>query len=149
MAVNRPVQLSRNAFAKPQEVSTATLTTQLLNRGFRNTFLSLSPLRPDMRVVGYAFNLRYVPMREDMIDRQYDNEANVQRIAVKTVSKEDVLIIEARGDTRAASFGHILATRIQVRGAAGLVTDGALRDTPKREDLKRVCSLAGSASKYR
>jgi regulator of RNase E activity RraA len=29
------------------------------------------------------------------------------------------------------SFGHIIATRIMQRGAAGLVTDGGLRDTPR------------------
>jgi len=40
------------------------------------------------------------------------------------------LVIDARGDLSAGAFGDILATRIKGRGAAGLVTDGALRDTP-------------------
>jgi regulator of RNase E activity RraA len=38
--------------------------------------------------------------------------------------------MDARGETRAASAGHILVTRLLRRGAAGLVTDGALRDSP-------------------
>lgn len=132
---NRTVTLSASAWSKLSHVSTATLTTQLLNRGFHNTFLQLTPLQPDKRMVGYAFTLRYVPMREDLTDTQYDNNVNVQRLAVEQVGKDDVLIIDARGDVRAASFGHILATRIQARGAAGVVTDGALRDTPGFQQL--------------
>ena len=97
MADNRSVQISAAAFAKLHQVSTATLTTQLLNRGFHNTFLQLHLLGPDKQMVGYAFTLRYVPMREDLIDTQYDNRVNVQRIAVESATKDDVLIIDARG----------------------------------------------------
>lgn len=127
---NRTVTLSTTAHAKLHHISTATLTTQLIKRGFHNTFLPLTPLSPDKRMVGYAFTLRYVPMREDLTDTQYNNDVNVQRVAVEATQAGDVLVIDARGDVRAASFGHILATRIQSKGVAGLVTDGALRDTP-------------------
>lgn len=124
--------LSQEAFDKLRQTSTATLTSQLLKRGFRNTFIpGLQVLRPDLRMVGYAFTLRYVPAREDSgFEVNYDNETNVQRLAVEAVGENDVLVIDARGDIRAASFGHILATRIMNRGAAGLVSDGGLRDTP-------------------
>jgi regulator of RNase E activity RraA len=108
----------------------------LLNRGFKNTFLQgVSPLDPDSRMVGYAFTLRFVPAREDFADTMYDNTQNVQRIAVEAIGKDQVMVIDARGDIRAASFGHILGTRIKMRGAAGLVTDGALRDTPGFKEL--------------
>jgi len=115
-----------------RRVSTATLTTQLLRRGIRSTFLTgLTPFRPDLRLVGRAVTLRYVPMRDDMGGGpEFDNDTNPQRIAVETIGPGDVLVIEARRDVRAASLGHILATRAMRRGAAGLVTDGALRDTP-------------------
>lgn len=127
----RPFTLSADAFAKLHIVSTATLTSQLMKRGLKNTFLQgLFPLLPDLRMVGYAFTLRYVPMREDLVDTLYDNTTNVQRLAVEAVGPEDVLVIDARGDIRAATLGNILATRLKARGAAGLVTDGALRDTP-------------------
>ena len=39
-------------------------------------------------------------------------------------------MIDAREDTRAGTMGSILATRIYQRGAAGVVTDGAFRDSP-------------------
>ena len=130
-ASTRPVTLSDEAFAKLRTASTATLTTELLKRGFRNTFLQgLYPLRPDLHMAGYAVTLRYVPAREDMADTRYDNTTNMQRVAVETVGPDDVLIMDARGDVAAATLGHILGTRLKARGCAGVVTDGALRDTP-------------------
>ncbi|MFK7805548.1 MAG: ribonuclease activity regulator RraA [Anaerolineae bacterium] len=129
MSEETKFKLTPSAMAKLRQTSTATLTTQLINKGFQNTFLTLDPLSPDKRMVGYAFTMRYVPVREDLTDTQYNNTVNIQRVAVETIGPDEVMVIDARGDVRAASFGHILATRIQARGAAGLVTDGALRDT--------------------
>jgi regulator of RNase E activity RraA len=125
--------LTDSALAALQTASTATLTTQLLRRGFRNTFLAgLTPLRPDLRLVGYAYTLRYVPMREDLtIDKPVDNRTNPQRLAVEDVGAGDVLVIDARGDAGAATLGNILAERMMKRGAAGIVTDGAFRDWPE------------------
>lgn len=129
--------LSPQAVTALRQVSTATLTSQLLKRGFRNTFLGgLIPLRPDLRMVGYAFTLRYAPMREDVgLEVDYDNLRNVQRLAVEAIGPEDVLVIDARGETGSASLGNILATRIQVRGGTGIVTDGALRDAHRFRDI--------------
>ncbi|OZM75772.1 ribonuclease activity regulator RraA [Pseudonocardia sp. MH-G8] len=126
----RPHTLSAEATRRLKGTSTATLTTQLLKRGLRNTFLGgLQVLRPDLRMVGYAFTLRYAPAREDRGSAvHYDNSTDVQRLAVEAIGPDEVLVIDARGETRSASLGHILATRITRRGAAGIVTDGALRD---------------------
>ncbi len=111
-------------------LATATLTYQLQMRGIRNTFLSgLRPLHPELRMIGQARTLRYVALRED-VQQQYAAGINAQKRAVETAEPGDVLVIEARGVTDAATIGDILATRAFVRGAAGIVTDGALRDTP-------------------
>ncbi|MCZ2856926.1 ribonuclease activity regulator RraA [Blastococcus sp. VKM Ac-2987] len=114
-----------------REVSTATLTTQLMARGLRNTFLGgPRPLRPGgPRMVGPAFTLRYIPAREDIdvlaVFQDYDHP---QRLAVESVPRGAVLVIDSRGQTRAASLGEILATRLFRRGVAGVVTDGSVRD---------------------
>lgn len=129
--------LSAAAEAALRQVSTATLTMQLLKRGFRNTFLTgVVPVRPELRLVGYAFTLRFIPMREDLdLSSDFDNTTNLQRIAVESVGPGDVLVIDARGDLGAATLGNILATRMMVRGAAGIVTDGAFRDWPAFCDI--------------
>jgi regulator of RNase E activity RraA len=134
--------LSNDAVDAFKRVSTATITTQLMKRGFRNTYLAgVMPVRPEMRMVGYAFTLRYGPMREDLDFADYDNTKNVQRLAIEAVGPGDVLIIDARNDVNAATIGNILATRIMMRGAAGVVSDGAFRDTSafRAIDLPSYC----------
>jgi len=114
------------------EASTATLTTQLFKRGFRNLFMQgvrpLGPLRRNL--VGPAFTLRYIPAREDLdVIEAYADPEHPQRKAIETVPEGHVLVIDCRGDARAAAAGHILITRLSVRGAAGLVSDGGVRDS--------------------
>ncbi|PRX98033.1 ribonuclease activity regulator RraA [Allonocardiopsis opalescens] len=129
-------------------VSTATITTQLMDRGLRNTFLEgprqLNPATP--RMVGPAFTLRYIPAREDVdvlaVFKDYDHP---QRRAVEQTPPGAVLVIDARGQTRAASLGHILATRLRERGAAGVVTDGAVRDMAGFAALDLPAFAAGAA----
>jgi regulator of RNase E activity RraA len=129
-----------------KQVSTATITTQLLARGLRNTFLhGLKPLTPH-RMAGEAFTLRYIPAREDLdtldVYKDYDHP---QRRAIESVPPGHVLVMDCRGHGRAASAGGILATRLQVRGAGGLVTDGTLRDTPDIAQLELPVYAQGAS----
>jgi regulator of RNase E activity RraA len=118
-------------------VSTATISAVLLKCGYRHVFVAgLTPTRPDLRMVGRAFTLRYAPAREDVaVSAHFDNSANVQRLAIEAIQPGEVLVIDARGSVSAGSLGNILATRIMARGAAGIVTDGGIRDTPGFRDL--------------
>src|SRR5579875_124930 len=140
------MKLTHEAWRKLHEVSTASLTSELLKLGFRNTFLGgVRPLRPDTHMVGYAFTLRYIPAREDRdLQVDYDNWTNPQRVAVETIEPDHVLVIDARGQLGAASFGHILCTRLMQRGVTGLVTDGALRDSPAIAALGFPAYAAGA-----
>jgi 5-oxopent-3-ene-1,2,5-tricarboxylate decarboxylase/2-hydroxyhepta-2,4-diene-1,7-dioate isomerase len=111
-------------------VSTATLAFQLQRRGIRSTFLSgLRPVRDGQRMIGVAHTLRYVPMREDL-QAQLMGGQNAQRRAVESLEPGEVLVIEARGESDAGTIGDIFVRRALRRGATGVVTDGALRDTP-------------------
>ena len=115
-------------------VSTATLSSQLRKRGFNSVTLDrLHATRPGTKMVGFARTLRYVPFREDLF-AQYGGTLrggglNAHKRAVEQVRPGEVLVIEARGDPTAGTVGDILALRAQVRGAAGIVTDGAIRDS--------------------
>ncbi len=118
---------------KLMQVSTATLQTQLFKRGLHNTFLfGLRPLAPERaRFVAEAFTLRYIPAREDLdVLEGFKDPAHPQRRAIETAPPGSALVVDARGDGRAASAGAILATRLQQRGVAALVTDGSVRDSP-------------------
>jgi regulator of RNase E activity RraA len=127
-------------------VSTATLTTQLMARGLRNTFLvGLRPLNPGhARMIGTAFTLRYIPAREDIdVLSVFQDPEHPQRKAVETVGPGQVLVMDCRGRGRAASIGGILATRLLRRGAAGIVTDGAVRDSSTFATLALPAYSAG------
>src|SRR3954468_8728754 len=119
-----------------KQVSTATISTQLLSRGLRNVFLQgVKPLTGH-RMAAPAFTLRYIPAREDIdtleVFKDYDHP---QRAAIEQVPPGHVLVMDCRNQAKAASAGGILLTRLQTRKAAGLVTDGALRDTPEIKQL--------------
>ena len=118
--------------------STATLSTVLAKQGFWNTFLTgVRPLAPGKRMAGQAFTLRYIPSREDLDSNLvFDNLTDPQRLAVERIGPGDVLVIDARGDERAGTMGDILATRLEVRGAAGIVSDGCFRDWPSIAQMK-------------
>ena len=117
-----------------RRASTATITTQLFRRGLRNTFLAgLRPLNPDCaRFVGEAFTLRYIPAREDLdVLEAFNDYDHPQRKAIESVGPGQVLVMDCRQQPRAASGGHILMTRLLKRGAVGVVSDGAVRDSPE------------------
>src|SRR5882672_322339 len=121
-----------------KKISTATLTTVLFKRGFRNVFvqnvLLLNPKAP--RMVGEAYTLRYIPAREDLDQLgAFDGRGHPQREAVEACPPGQVLVMDARRDASAATGGDILMTRLMVRGVAGVVTDGGLRDSPTIERL--------------
>ena len=112
-------------------VSVATLATALFRRGLRNQVIQgVRPVAPRGRtMVGPAFTLRYMPAREDRNDLSvFRNPEHPQRRAVETCPPGAVLVMDSRKDARAATAGDILVTRLQVRGVAGVVTDGGLRD---------------------
>lgn len=140
--------LSPKAREGLRHVSTATLTTQLFDRGLRNTFLhGLSGSNPNrVRMVGVAFTMRCIPAREDIdVLSVYQDYDHPQRKAVESVEPGQVLVVDARGKRRAASLGHILATRVKMRGGAGIVTDGAVRDMGGFERLDLPVFSAGAA----
>ncbi|HEY4277284.1 MAG TPA: fumarylacetoacetate hydrolase family protein [Conexibacter sp.] len=131
----RPVVLSDDATAALTSVSTATLTVQLRRHGIANTFIrGLRPTRPDLRLLGYAHTLRYVPLREDVRDADRA-ELNAQKRAVESISPGEVLVMDAREQPFAGTIGDILAARALARGATGIVTDGGLRDSPAVSEL--------------
>jgi regulator of RNase E activity RraA len=126
---------SREALKK---ASSATLTTVLFKRGLRNVFIQGIFLlnREAPRMVGEAYTLRYIPARED-IDQlgAFEGRGHPQREAIEACPPGQVLVMDARRDATAATGGDILMTRLMVRGCAGIVTDGGLRDSQTIEKL--------------
>jgi regulator of RNase E activity RraA len=119
---------------KLKTVSTATLCTALFKQGLRNQFIQdVRPLNANLpNMVGEAYTLRYIPAREDLNPISvFLDRAHPQRKAIEECPPGAVMVIDSRQNARAASAGAILVTRLMVRGAAGVVTDGGFRDSPE------------------
>lgn len=128
------ITISTETLNKLKACSTATLTTQLFKRNYRQQFLvGVSPLNPDAgSFAGEAFTLRFIPSREDkdwdLGDLKKRGEDNLQWEAVEAIEVGQVLVIDSRNDARAASAGNMLMTRMMRKGVVAAITDGAFRD---------------------
>jgi regulator of RNase E activity RraA len=126
--------VSGEVLARLARCTSGSLTTQLYIKGIRQPVLhGLTPLnRKTKNFAGRAYTMRFVPARED-IDK-YGNlttephHDNLQWVGVEQLQPGDVLVIDSNRDGRAASMGNMLITRMMMRGARGVVTDGSFRD---------------------
>ena len=125
-------RLEPEVLATLRQASTSTLATQLFRRGFRQPFLvGVRPVNADVDgFAGEAFTMRFIPSREDVdpMNDPYRTGNTLQWEAVEGVGPGQVLVVDSRENTGAASAGDMLITRAMRRGAAGFVTDGAVRD---------------------
>ena len=133
-----------------RKVSVATLCTQLFKRGFRNVFIQGIGRLTDPscgNLVGPAYTMRNIPARED-IDQisAFDNPDHPQRKGIESVPPGHVLVIDCRGETRVASGGQILTTRLKVRGGAGIVSDGPVRDSAAIGEMDFPVYCAGGSA---
>jgi 2-keto-4-pentenoate hydratase/2-oxohepta-3-ene-1,7-dioic acid hydratase in catechol pathway/regulator of RNase E activity RraA len=114
--------------AQLASLATATLSSQLRKRGLNNVSIDgLTSTHPESKVVGTARTLRFVPNREDLF-ASHGGGYNAQKRAFDAVGAGEVLVIDARGERGSGTVGDVLALRAQVNGAAGIVTDGGVRD---------------------
>src|ERR1700716_467235 len=113
-----------------REITTATITTMLLKKGIRRCWMDgPQPLVPGgKRLVGSAFTLRFVPVREDLATPESWSSPISTRTAIEAMPDGCIAVVDAMGVTDAGIFGDILCARMAKRGVAALVTDGVVRD---------------------
>lgn len=118
-----------------RSVAVATLSAQMRSRGLPHMSIDgVRPTQSGQKMVGVAHTLRYLPLREDLF-KKYGTGMNAQKRAIEELKPGHVLVMDARRDTSTGTLGDILALRAQVRGAAGVVTDGGLRDSAAVTEL--------------
>ena len=131
-------------------VTTATLTTVLLKKGLRNCWirggLPLTAAAQGRRVVGEAFTLRFIPMREDLATPASWGNPISTRAAIEAMPEGAIAVADAMGVADAGIFGDILCQRMAVRKVAALVTDGVLRDLAGVEQTGLPVWAAGTAA---
>ncbi|WP_426184464.1 fumarylacetoacetate hydrolase family protein [Microbacterium sp. TWP3-1-2b2] len=120
--------LSPELRAKLEKAPTAGLSSQLRKRGLHSCFIDgVASNLPGVKIVGTARTLRFIPAREDLFT-SHGGGYNAQKRLFDAVDQGEIIVIEARGDATTGTLGDILALRATARGAAGVVTDGGVRD---------------------
>ena len=84
----------------------------------------ITALRPSIKVVGTAFTVEVRPGDNLMI-----------HAAMSLAQPGDVLVVDGKGDQTAALMGTIMMTACQKLGIAGVVLDGAVRDSLELEEM--------------
>lgn len=116
----------------------ATICSRLFRRGFRNVLLrNVRPLRSSgSPMVGPAYTLRFIAAREDLDGFGAKPDPNeIQREAFEATPEGYVLVMDCREEIRAACCGDILISRLMVRGGAGVVSDGGIRDSAQVAEM--------------
>ncbi|HJO74959.1 MAG TPA: ribonuclease activity regulator RraA [Rhodospirillales bacterium] len=130
-------------------ISTATVTMQLLKRGIRNVSMAgVRPLNdPVQRILGPAYTLRYVPLREDLSTPEVLGRPDYPpRLAIEQAPEGSVLVIDGRGRGDLAVVGDLLTERLKIRGVAGVVSDGGIRNCEQSLAVGLAIYAAGPAA---
>ncbi|MFI6788028.1 hypothetical protein ACIBG4_11925 [Nonomuraea sp. NPDC050383] len=118
-------------------VSAATACAKLHQMGITRTFIDGPvPLHrePDVRVAGGAVTLQFLPQREDVFSggEQEDAERKTALWAVlETIRPGDVLVVSAQASHFTGCLGDMLVRYFKLRGGAGIVVDGRVRDAAR------------------
>src|SRR6202046_2365110 len=113
-----------------RKVTTATITTILLKKGIRRCWMNgPKPLvGSGERIIGPAFTLRFVPVREDLATPESWAKPISTRGAIEAMPEGVIAVADAMGVRARGLFGDIRCARIKKRDIVALVTDGVLRD---------------------
>lgn len=110
-------------------IGTATLSSELIKLGIRRHVIGgAAPLLAGHRIAGPAFTLRFIPGREDICTPASYAQPGSLMEAVEVAPPGAVLVIEAHGVRDSGTLGDVLALRLKLRGVAGAVSDGSMRD---------------------
>jgi len=152
-------RVSDEVLAEIGKLSAATVYYLLHMRGVGRKYGSgpiamkgVASLAPGRKLVGRAVTLRYLPSREDL-QREIATSASADGMnvtprwrVIETCGPGDVLVSDAMGQSDISTGGEIVYGRLFQRGAAGIVTDGAIRDAQSTIDLGWPVFAGGRAT---
>jgi regulator of RNase E activity RraA len=131
MAVNRKnsVKVPQRALDQLKTLACTSILDALDHLGYDQVFMcAVRTLITGRKVVGRAVTLRFLPVRPDLRQEVRSRSDSAEYRAMELCGPGDVLVIDAMGLPFASVGGDIKFLRLKRRGAAGLVTDGAVRD---------------------
>lgn len=110
------------------DVTSARISDTLDALGCRQQVMSaeLIPLRWGMRASGPAATIEFGPALSAAPEHPYDDVIEF----IDSLEPGEIAVIAAHGDVSTALWGELFSAAARGRGAAGVVCDGYLRDSP-------------------
>lgn len=153
---NRPDEAMMEAM---QSLSSATACAKLNQLGIRRSYVEgPGPLTPGQKVVGSALTLQFMPQREDLVTSMVHKGSGVEQEYVErntalwkvleTVKPGDVLVVQAYGSKFSGCLGDILVQYFKLKGGAGIVVDGCIRDAGRIRELGIPVWCTGTTPHY-
>ncbi|ROQ59166.1 regulator of RNase E activity RraA [Streptomyces sp. 840.1] len=119
------------------EVSAATACAKLHQMGITRTFIDGPvPLHrePDVQITGGAVTLQFLPRREDVFNGAEQEDAERETAlwkVLESIRPGDVLVVSAQGSHYTGCLGDMLVRYFKLKGGAGIVVDGRIRDAAR------------------
>lgn len=110
-------------------LTTSIVSDSLDKLGYRNQVLStrLSPLVDGSRIFGRASTVQFAPSFTDMQEGPYDEAIRY----IDLLEPGEVAVIATDANLSTGYWGELFSAAAIGRSAAGAITDGNIRDTPK------------------
>ena len=127
--LERP-SISDDALEALRTIPTPTLIDALWVKGWPMSYVEgARPLQLGQKMAGRAVTLRFVPHRPDLAQDKPQGEQSAEYVAFELCGPGEVLVVDAMGWSSSSIGGDIKFLRLAQRRAAGLVTDGSVRDS--------------------
>ncbi|HEU0120695.1 MAG TPA: hypothetical protein VFQ91_09235 [Bryobacteraceae bacterium] len=121
----------RVLFDKLMRVGLEAAWAAVTQEGYPLCFINeLTALQTDRRLVGRARTARYLPNRKDLREKLYGAGPQLNYRTAEEAEPGDVLVFDAGGETRSTVSGAMVSTRFLMKGGAGILVDGCMRDVP-------------------
>ncbi len=123
--------MAESFFKELEQCQVATIVSTLFKKGLHARFFSgLKPIGPvEGTVVGRAFTIRAIPVREDMRAAVGKGSApNLHRKAMATVPEGAIVVFEGRGCADVSPLGDIIALSLRQRGIKAFMADTGIND---------------------
>jgi 5-oxopent-3-ene-1,2,5-tricarboxylate decarboxylase/2-hydroxyhepta-2,4-diene-1,7-dioate isomerase len=129
-------------------IPAAAVLDVLESMGYTNPqMVGVRSMYPGQRLVGRAVTMRFVPSRPDMRAEVIGGTDSAEYRAMELCGPGDVLIMDAMGWPDPSAAGDIKLFRLAQRGAAGVVTDGGVRDLAAMKDYGIGIFAAGETNR--
>ncbi|MFW6195317.1 MAG: RraA family protein, partial [Chloroflexota bacterium] len=132
----RPVEVTQDVLDRFKRLPVATVWNDVHRQaGVPLPFMEgVKAFTPGRRLAARARTLRFLPIRQDLIEDHGRGENAPEYVAMGRCGPGDVLVADIMGKPQAAVFGDVKALQLKMNNADGVVCDGGIRDLDVLEE---------------